>query len=303
MTEKRTVQIKVPCSTSNLGSGFDTVSAALGLYLTLRVTVERGNRRKWTFCGEIPPDNIIDRALQSALQYLEVEPVALHIEVDNPIPLKRGLGSSGAAIIGGIKLAEWLSGKALDDSQILNLAFPLEGHPDNVAASLLGGWVISRVDSDRIAAERLKSALEARFVVCVPEVEVSTAEARKILPSGYSLEDVAYNLQRIALLVYALEAGRGELLKEATQDRIHQPYRARLVPGADRVLSLKGIPPELERCVLSITISGSGSTMLALVDGQEDAVGKWMVGNFRCEGIQSRYMVLQPDRQGARMLG
>jgi homoserine kinase len=300
MRKTNDVTVKVPCSTSNLGSGFDAVSAALDLYLTLEVSLTSMNTMEWEFTGEVPEKNIIDSAVRSALNYLGLPLVGLRILVDNPIPLKRGLGSSGAAIIGGIKLAGWMADKEMTDQEILSLAYPLEGHPDNLSASLLGGWVISRVIDERtIAAERLSSKLEARFVVCIPEVEVSTFQAREILPENYDLKDVAFNLQRVSLLIHALNSNHPELLKEATRDRIHQPYRASLVPGLVEVLSRTDIAPKADTDLLSITLSGSGSTVLAIVQGSEDEIGQWMVDRFAAARVKSRYLVLSLDSRGA----
>jgi homoserine kinase len=195
-----------------------------------------------------------------------------------------------------------LAERELTSREILSLAYPLEGHPDNLAASLLGGWVISRVDGLFVGAERLPAKLQARYVVCIPEVEVSTSRAREILPDGYRLQDVAFNLQRVSLLIHALSSGRSELIREATQDKIHQNYRATLVPGMDRVLSLDRMPADIEKCVLGVTISGSGSTVLAIVSGEEDAIGKWLVDCFSEAGISSRFLVLELDDHGAVLL-
>ena len=150
-------------------------------------------------------------ALGTACSALEIEAGGLRIEVANRIPLKRGLGSSAAAIVGGIKIAEKLSGRQLAPDEVFELAYPLEGHPDNLSASLLGGWVVSRVSEGRMRAVRLKSALDCCFVLAVPELQVSTVKAREILPSSFSLSDTVFNLQRIALLIHAISAGEPHL--------------------------------------------------------------------------------------------
>jgi homoserine kinase len=268
MRAENQVIVRVPCSTSNLGSGFDALSAALNLYLTLDAAVEDDTGGlHWIFSGEVPSDNIIESAFRSALKHTELSPPGLRIKVHNPIPLRRGLGSSGAAIIGGIKLAEWLSNQEFQQQDILEIALPLEGHPDNLAASLLGGWVLSLVDDSGVKAERLSGALRVQFVVCVPEIEVPTSAARKILPPTYALQDVVFNLQRISLFVHALHNGKPELLREATRDRIHQPYRSKLVPGMENILALNDLPAGLADKLHCVTISGSGSTVLEITGG------------------------------------
>jgi homoserine kinase len=294
-------RVRIPGSTSNLGSGFDTVSAALDLYLTLEVRKATGDRIEWIADWQLDPDeNIILKALERTCSALETKSGGLVIEVDNQIPLKRGLGSSAAAIVGGIKIAEKLSGQRLTANQVFDLAYPLEGHPDNLSASLLGGWVVSRVSNGRMRAERLESSLDCRFVLAVPEVEVSTAEARGILASSFSLEDTVFNLQRCALLVHAISSGKPHLLAEATRDRIHQEARAGLVPGARSVLAGEDLPTALQDSVVSVTVSGSGSSLLAIVSDQNEEVGRWMTDVFSKHGVAAQTFVLELDPLGAR---
>ena len=162
--------VRVPASTSNLGSGFDTVSAALSLYLTVQVEPTAGKQIEWvqgessgfSFSQE---DNLISRSLHEAFSLLGSKPPGLRISMENPVPLSRGLGSSAAAIIAGIKIAEAVSGSAFDADQIFQVAYPLEGHPDNLAASLLGGWVVSWVSDNQMQAQKLLSSLACRSEV------------------------------------------------------------------------------------------------------------------------------------------
>ncbi len=301
MTESFTV--RVPASTSNVGSGFDTLSAAMSLHLRIRVTPTEDRRITWVEGWDGPPeDNVVDLALRKALKFIDFRPRGLALAMDNPIPLCRGLGSSGAAIIAGIKIAEKVSGCALTQEQVFKLAYPLEGHPDNLAASFLGGWAISWVESGVMKAERLPATLACRFVVGIPDDPVSTRDARGILPAHYSREDAVFNLQRCALLVHALHAGKKQLLREAIRDRLHQPYRSELVPGIEALLQLDGIGRQIEGHILGIAISGSGSAVLAYADGCCDAVGTWIVDTFRKHGVSSRYVVLDLDPSGATVL-
>ena len=304
MIESFTVQ--VPGSTANLGSGFDTVSAALSLRLSLQVQSSEGGVVEWVQGSDptsILPggDNLVQKALDDALKFLGAECCGLRINMHNPIPLKRGLGSSAAAIVAGIKIAERISGVNLDVQQVFDLALSLEGHPDNLAASLLGGWVLSRVSNGRMQAERLYSPLDCRFVLCVPETLIATPEARSILPRKYPLEDVTFNLQRCALLVHALHAGRAELLREATSDRLHQPFRSRLVPGLQEMLNLEKLSPDLAASLLAISISGSGSAVVALVDSHSKDIGHWMVETLASHGTASNHQVLDLDTAGAKV--
>ena len=292
--------MRVPGSTSNLGSGFDTISAALGLYLTVDVEVTDTPGIEWIRGWSLPlEENIADLALRSTAKVLGLDRLGLRLGMDNPIPLKRGLGSSGAAIIAGIKIAETVAGRAISEEQILNIAYPLEGHPDNISASLLGGWVLSRVDKTTMRAERIDSRLSCRFVVAIPEVTVSTKDARQILPDCYARTDTVYNLQRCALFVHALWSGEKGLLREACQDRLHQPFRAKLVPGIEDLLQFKKLDGRLGEHVLSVTISGSGSGMIALADGMYEEIGYWMVDALRGCGTEADYLILDLDKSGA----
>jgi len=300
---KRDFTVRIPGSTSNLGPGFDTVSAALSLYLTL------GVERTTTEIIEWPADwvlkdseNMILASLRQACRWLGIEAKGLRFTVDNEIPLKRGLGSSAAAIIGGIKVAEHLAGRQLEDKEIFQIAYPLEKHPDNLAASLLGGWTISRTEGSAMEAERLPAKLDCRFVVAIPETVVSTEQARSILPSQFGIEDVVFNLQRSTLLVHAVTSGRKNLLSVATQDRLHQPYRASLVPGLPAVLAREALPAHVEGSLLSVTVSGSGSTVLAIADGHWEELGTWMASIFGKEGIKSEFRILDLETSGAAVV-
>lgn len=292
--------VRIPGSTSNLGPGFDTVSAALSAYLTLGVERILSDTIEWPKNWELEDsENMILAAMLQACDYLGTAPGGLRFNVRNEIPFKRGLGSSAAAIIGGIKVAEQLAGRTLDENEIFQIAYPLEKHPDNLAASLLGGWVISRTDGSRMMAERLPAAVNCGFVVAIPEKVVSTEEARAILPADLPIEDIVFNLQRVALFVHAITSGRSELLAEATQDRLHQSYRASLVPGLPAILALESLPGDIGGALLSVTVSGSGSTALALADGRFEEIGNWMVSCFTKVGVKSEFRVLKLEPQGA----
>lgn len=300
---KEAFKVRVPASTSNLGSGFDVVSAALSLYLTVKVTPGVSEGIEWDPPLELPrEENILERALLDGGSYLGLpDPPALRLSMDNPIPLQRGLGSSGAAIVAGVKIAERLSGRVLKVREILDLAYPLEGHPENLAASLLGGWIICRTNGASMEAEKIASHPQWRFVVAIPEATVSTRAARDILPESYSLKDTIFNLQRVALLVHAVHSDRGDLLRDATQDRIHQPYRAALVPGLDALLQRQKLGGELQDHLLSISISGSGSAVLAIATDRYEEIGRWMISMLGEAGTTARYLILDLDIEGARL--
>ncbi|MEE8349070.1 MAG: homoserine kinase [Acidobacteriota bacterium] len=298
--------VRVPASTSNLGSGFDTLSAALSLYLTVQVEPTREPRIEWldTSTSPLPfsqEDNLILRSLHQALEVLGTETPGCRISMDNQIPLQRGLGSSAAAIVAGIKIAEHLCEGHLNTHQVFQIAYPLEGHPDNLAASLLGGWVLSWVDEDWMNAERLLSALSCRFIVAVPEITVSTPEARNILPKQYSLQDTTFNLQRCGLLVHALNSGQKQFLREAMADRLHQPFRSHLVPGMAQLLGFENLNDAWSDSLLGISISGSGSTAIALADDHYEEIGDWMVETLSAQATRSTWQVVDLDTGGVQI--
>jgi homoserine kinase len=200
-------------------------------------------------------------------------------------------------------ISKTLSDTEISREEILELAYPLEGHPDNLAASLFGGWVISRLSGKRVAAESIQSLVRCKFVVVVPTLRISTAQAREILPESFSLEQVAFNLQRNALMIHAMHKGDTHLIREAVADQLHQPYRARLVPGLASLLERENLPSELDEALYGVAISGSGSTVLGLTGGYEDQVAQWMVESLAKAGTEAVPMVLELDRVGARVVG
>lgn len=295
-------RVIVPASTSNLGSGFDTLSAALALFLEVQVQASPGRKTVISHpSGFAPETDVLKLAFERACSHLDVSPDGWTLTSHNPIPLQRGLGSSGAAIVAGIKIAEKVSGQQLSPREILEIGLPLEGHPENLAASLVGGWILSRTDGDRVDFERLDVKLNCTFLVAVPDIRISTAEARAILPHDYPLADVVFSLQRAALFVYALRHGRAELIREALRDKLHQPYRAKLIGGSADLLAYSDLPRELEQHLLGVAISGSGSALLALVRDQSVSIQKWMRSVLERAGTKCRFLSLDLETQGARI--
>src|SRR5919199_2162496 len=213
----RSVEVRVPASTSNLGAGFDCFGLALRLYLTVRTTGEgRG--------ASLPNDgeNLIFRAMCLAAEREGLSLPHVRLAVRNEIPLGRGLGSSAAAIVAGLTLSAALCGRGLPDAALLRYATELEGHADNVAASLLGGWVTTCVREDgEVLAVKRRWPQDTKLVVVSPHVPLETARARAALPREVARTDAVHNVQRAALFSAALEGRADELLWEATRDRLH----------------------------------------------------------------------------------
>ncbi len=211
----------------------------------------------------------------------------------NRIPTGRGLGSSAAAWLGGIVGANALLGSPLDRDAVLWLAARKEGHPDNVAAALLGGLTVACWCEGRVVAATLAVPPAIQWVVLIPEVEGSTAEARAVLPPTVSRADAVFNLQRLGLLLAGLPAGRPELLAVAMEDRLHQPYRGRLFPWMERVAAAAR-----SAGAAGCALSGAGPSLLAAVATGGDVVARAMESTLAESGIRGRAVVLAVDSVG-----
>ncbi|WP_250027455.1 homoserine kinase [Paractinoplanes maris] len=262
------VSVRTPATSANLGPGFDALGLALTLHddLTARVT---GGGFTVTVtgegAGELPGDesHLVLRAMLATFDELGERPPGLAVECVNRIPQARGLGSSSAAIVGGVQLARGLSGHELGDDEALRIAARLEGHPDNVAPCLLGGFTIAWTEGTGARAVRLPVAEAVRPTVFVPAERGYTASARAALPSAVPHADASFNAGRASLLTHALTSDPS-LLFPATEDRLHQGYRAEAMPGtASLVASLRSVG-------VAAVVSGAGPSVLALTEVPAD---------------------------------
>lgn len=298
-----TVDVVVPANTANLGPGFDTLGMALTLYNRMRFEetdgpVEVVSQGEGAGLLETGPDNLVYRSASRVFREVGQVAPALKITVENAIPVSRGLGSSSTAIVGGLVGANALLGSPLDQERLLTLAVEIEGHPDNVAPALLGGFQVCCLTGEGVFHVGIPSPAGLRVVVCIPDVAVSTEDARRVLPQQYTRADAVFNVSRAALLVAGLLTGRPEVLRTAMQDRIHQPYRAALIPGFEAALQAA-----LDAGAAGACLSGSGSTMLALTTGNEQVVGEAMAAAVSAAGAGARWLALDVDREGARVVG
>ena len=256
------VQVRTPATSANLGPGFDTLGLALTLHddLSARVTGDSFTVAvSGEGAGELPTDetHLVVRAMLATFDELGARPPGVAVECVNRIPQARGLGSSSAAIVGGVQLARALVREQIDDEAALRIAARLEGHPDNVAPCLLGGFTIAWTEAAGSRAVRLDVAEGVHPTLFVPQERGLTATARAALPGAVPHADAAFNTGRAALLVHALTRAP-ELLFEATADRLHQDYRAVAMPGtASLVASLRSVG-------VAAVVSGAGPTVLAL---------------------------------------
>lgn len=301
------MEIRVPASTSNLGPGFDCFGLALKMYLTVRAEArpELSEPCRVTTTGakenEALPrnaSNLIYRAMTFAARREGVSLPPVELEVHNEIPLASGLGSSAAAIVAGIKLSSLLTQHEIPDQTILNYATEFEGHPDNVSASLCGGFTISCVRNDRtVVAARFYWPSEVRVVVVSPHAQLPTHVARAALPRTVSRANAVHNLQRTALFTAALAQEKYDLFSEAMCDQLHQPQRESLVPGLAEALAL----PKMDG-LLGVALSGAGPSILALVEKNEDEIGKRLASCFQAHKIESTIRALDVDNDGVGLL-
>jgi homoserine kinase len=262
------VAVRVPATSANLGPGFDSLGLALSLHDTVTARVGGTGVRvavSGEGAGELPTDeqHLVASTMLATFDRLGGRPAGFLLECANAIPQARGMGSSSAAIVAGILLARALvdgGADLLDDAAVLGLAAGMEGHPDNVAPCLLGGVTIAWTASGAAArAVRLTGVTGVVPVVFVPGQHGYTAHARAVLPESVPLADAAFNAARTALLTHALTTGAPDLLLDATQDRLHQDYRAAAMPEtAKLVATLRG------RGIAAV-VSGAGPTVLAIV--------------------------------------
>ncbi len=292
------IRVRVPATSANLGPGFDVLGLALALHN--EVTLEPYPAVSVSIEGEgaehLERDerNVVVRGVRAVSERLQRPFPGVKISCVNRIPTARGLGSSAAAWLAGIVGANALLGSPLDRDTLLQLAASGEGHPDNVAAALLGGLTVACWSEGRVIAASLPVPREIRWVVLIPEVRASTAEARAILPEAVSRADAVFNLQRLGLFLAALREGSSDLLSVAMEDRLHQPYRRRLFPWMDRVAAAAR-SAGAAGCVLS----GAGPSLLAAVDGGAEPVAKAMESALRESGVSGRAVVLEVDSTGA----
>lgn len=298
------MKIRVPGSTSNLGSGFDCFGLALKLYLTVGATITPESsepcRVRTTGAKEneaLPRNaaNLIYRAMSFAARREGVTLPNVELVVHNEIPLASGLGSSAAAIVAGIKSCAFLTGHEMSDQTILNYATEFEGHPDNVAASVCGGFVINCVRDDRtVVSAKFDWPSHIRVVVVSPHSQLPTHVARAALGRTVSRASAVHNLQRTALFTAAIARERYELLWDAMQDQLHQPVRESLVPGLKDALALPHMPG-----LLGVALSGAGPSILALVTDHDDEIGARIASCFQARKIESTTRILEVDNTGA----
>ncbi|NLU45005.1 MAG: homoserine kinase [Acholeplasmataceae bacterium] len=298
------VIVKVPATSANCGPGFDCLGVACTLYNTFTYEVIKSGL-ELLIDGEghdvltATSNNLAFVSFFKVWNKITDQEIGLKIHMRNNIPLSRGLGSSSTAIVAGLVAANEMTGNTLTKDELVGMATEIEGHPDNVAPALLGGFTISYM-VDKIAHSFcFVPAKKFKLVAVVPEMPLSTARARAAIPSQVPHGDAVFNASRAALLIGSLMSGEYKYLPAALEDKLHQPYRAELIPGMHEAFvaaKAKG--------AYNAIISGAGSTLMAYapVTSNTDEIGRAMVEALASKGMEAVYHVLNIDADGAKIL-
>ena len=319
------VIVKIPATTANLGPGFDCLGLALNLYNY--VSLEKSKEFAIDIMGEGKDDisreksNIVYQCIQAVVdkayekkgyrerrkKSAEWDPKAfvkedfktLRITLTNNIPPARGLGSSSSALVGGALGANYLLGSPLSNREILRIITKIEGHPDNILPAFFGGLVVStQLDDGEILWSKTTVNPQWRYVVVIPDFQLTTEKSRSVLPKRIPFSDAAFNLGRVSLVVEGFIKEDISLLGRVMDDRIHEPYRRDLVPG------LKEILETLRRERFPAALSGAGPTVMAIVESEEEGegLGKRIQEMFLKYEVVSSVKVLPPNNCGAEVL-
>jgi homoserine kinase len=292
---------RVPATSANLGPGFDCFGLALRLHndVALEPDAPFGVEVLGEGAESLPRDrsNLVARTVARYFDLIGRPAPGCRIRLTNRIPMTGGLGSSSTALVGGLLAANHLAGQPLNREELLRIAAELEGHPDNVAPAMLGGLVVSVLDGKQLTTVPISLPAGLRAVLYLPKFSTSTREARRLLPSRVSHHDAAFNVGRAALFVAAFAANRLDLLRIATEDRLHQPYRQVLFPSMPRLIGAA-----LNAGALGAWLSGSGSALLALTRGSEAAVAAAFDAAARANGVAGRATVVDLETDGAFLL-
>lgn len=301
---------RVPASVANLGPGFDCLGLALGLHneLAAEIGVAKTVVEVVGEGADVLPkndQNLVVRAMCATFDRLKRPRIPVWVRCTNKIPLARGLGSSSAAVAGGVFLANELCGRPLDRDQLFQIAAQIEGHPDNVAPALLGGLTVSIAVQNgefQTLSVESESLNKWKYVVAIPDFEINTAQARKLLPARVSFADAIFNVSRASLVVATLLKGPGKssnaVLKSAMDDCLHQPQRRKLFAGRDTVMAAA-----YKAGALGVCVAGSGPTLLAVATKWANRIGEAMCEAFQKEGHAARCEVLPYEPVGAISLG
>ena len=308
------VSVKTPATIANLGPGFDSFGLALPLYniVSVEETVLPGSGIEINIINEknneerniidIPTDknNIVYKAIELLYNFIGQVPNELKITIKTQIPISRGLGSSASVIVGGLIAANELLGRVTDEKELLSIATEIEGHPDNIAPAFKGGVMMSSWEEDgSVVCRNLPWNDDWKLMVCIPDYELNTDVSRSVLPKEVPMASAIYNLKRSAMFVDALYNKDEELLKLALKDKLHQPYREKLVPGLNEITNnLKHV-----NGVIGTVLCGAGPAILIIYNGIGVSEIKEIVSNtWDYFNVETSFLNLPIEKNGAVIL-
>ena len=308
------VSVKTPATIANLGPGFDSFGLALPLYniVSIEETVLPGSGIEINIINEknndehnlndIPKDktNIVYKAIELLYNFIGQTPNELKITIKTQIPISRGLGSSSSVIVGGLIAANELLGRPADEKVLLSIATEIEGHPDNITPAFKGGITMASWEEDgSVIYKKLPWSDEWKLMVCIPDYELNTEISRSVLPKEVPLKDAVFNLKRSAMFIDALYNKDSELLKFALKDKLHQPYREKLVPGlSDIINNLKHV-----NGVIGTVLCGAGPAILIIYNGIGVGEIKEIVTNsWNYFNVKTSFLNLPIEKEGASII-
>ena len=309
------VSVKVPASSANIGPGFDCLGLALPIYntITIEETVLPGTGIEINIMSEeenidemvfdnIPKDenNLVYKAVEMLYNSIGQVPSELKINIQTGIPIARGLGSSSSIIVGGLLAANKLLGDPADETALLAIATEVEGHPDNVAPAILGGLVLSSLEEDgSVSYFKMEWPEDWDLTVCIPDFELSTEISRSVLPKEVSMADANFNSKHLAMLIQAINTKDAKLMKLALKDKLHQPYREKLVPGMKDIMEAF----KHEDGVLGCVLSGAGPSILVISHKYDvDKIKSIVKDIWEAQNISVDIRTLKVEEQGAVVL-
>ncbi len=309
------ISVKVPATTANLGPGFDCLGMALPIYntITIEETVLPGTGVEINVISDdaavnelsiehmvLDENSLVYKAVELLYNSIGQTPAELKINIHSNIPIARGLGSSASVIVGGLLAANELLGKPADETALLSIATEVEGHPDNITPAIVGGLVISSQEEDcSVVYRKLDWPEEWTITVCIPEFELSTDISRSVLPKEVPMCDAVFNSTRMAMFVQAVHTKDAELMKLALKDKLHQPYRMKLVPGLEKIIeNLRH-----EENVLGCVLSGAGPSVLVISHKNNvDRIHSIVKETWASLNVKADVRTLTVEKNGAQVV-